>query len=288
MNDTSIELGPALRGSAVGTGLGRNEASAETFGNVWVVLSAVFLLVIVAFAVLGPILAPDYTPARDFQTGAQHPSLSWRFLLGSDVSGRPILQYVILGARNTFGVGLLAAGIAVSVGLLLSFLRGLGNSLFRAVLDFVTDLGLTLPFLPLLLILAVFSTGGNPLGVGFAYGLVGVPAAAVLLRPPASGAPKRGLDWIGPAPAALPSRIIRTATVLAVVFVSAVATTDFLGLGLAASDPSWGNALLGVSVYAGFGYWWWVIFPGLTLFLTLLALTSLGRAVVIAMEGRSA
>jgi len=244
----------------------------------WVTAAGLFLLLIVVLAVMGQVISPAYG-GNDYQMGAQHPGMTWRFLLGSDVTGRPILQYIISGARTTFGVGVLAAAIALVLGGLVEAGRRSSMAWLAAILGFVVDLGLMVPFLPLLLILGGFVTGGNAWALAGVFGLIGVPLAAILLgQPPSthSSSPGPAFDLIGCVPITVPARAIRAFTLLAICFVSASATVDFLGFGVAASNPSWGNALTDVINYLGAGYWWWLLFPGLTLFLTLIALATVG------------
>ena len=248
--------------------------------------SMVLLLVVIA-AVIGPLISPAFGSA-DYLSGAQHPQLSWRYLLGSDVSGRPILSFVLSGARTTFGIGFLASLIAVAGGSILVVLSEVHDGL-RDLVDFVTDLGLLMPFLPLLVVLAAFEAGGNPWALTGLYGLVGIPVAVILLsqrpRPRPAGAPIRpAAGGLIAVPTGSTAKLIRAFVICLVCLLSVSATIDFLGFGLPGSDPSWGNALSDVLDYLGGGYWWWLAFPGLALFITLTAVTLLGSAALQALE----
>jgi len=257
------------------------------FVGFWTCVSIVFLGVVALLAVIGPIIAPEYHPANSLSLGqvapgAVHPQLSWSGLLGSDVFGRPILQYVLLGSRATAGVAFLAMLIAIVGGQILTSLSGAETGWRREVFDFLSDLALIIPFLPLALVLSGFVAGGDPWALAGIYGIVGIPLAYRLLLPPVAGtAPRLGPKAAGRAP-----RVARAASILYVVLLSLTATVDFLGFGLPVSDPSWGNALMGVMVYAGFGYWWWLLFPSLMIFLTILAIAILGSALSRTLDSR--
>jgi ABC-type dipeptide/oligopeptide/nickel transport system permease subunit len=209
-------------------------------------------------------------------------------LLGSDVTGRPILDFVLMGARNTFLASILGVAIAVALGFLIVPVKRSRRPWLAAAVDFVVDLGLLIPFLPVIALVVVFAGGGNPWGIAALLGVLGTPLAAVLIDQRAdAGADsfsRSRLDLIARRPVGTTGRVVRAATILSICFVLVSSTIDFLGIGARSSNPSWGNALTDVLNYLGFGYWWWVLFPGLILVLTLLALIVTGAALLDSCE----
>jgi peptide/nickel transport system permease protein len=257
--------------------------------NRWALASAAFLLLVSLVAIFAPLIAPENYAGYDFRHGGAHPQLDLRYLLGSDVSGHSILSLLILGARTTVGMALLATVVAMSVGSL-----GAGAttasvpSWIKALAIFVAEAAATLPFLPLLLVLAAYVSGGNPWSIGLLFGLAGAPSVMVMLIRNA-GRPRhmiRRQEWniLRLNPATRSGRAARAATLSLITFLVASATVDYLGFGLPASNPSWGNILSSVGAYLQGGYWWWVLFPGLAIGLTVLALNVLGLAIVNAAE----
>lgn len=260
------------------------DGQTEHFGAGWIVGAGAFLLLIAIMAILAPVIAPGYS-GSDFRAGGLAPRLGWRFLLGSDVTGRPILDYIILGARTTFAVAMLASAISLASGLL-AFRLVAASSWLKAILGFVRDLGLLLPLLPLVLILVLFVAGGDPWAVAGIMGLCGAPLAVRMLDRDRVRTSPPSTHLMTPAgvmryrPATTLGSVARAATLLSVGFIALSATVDFLGAGVPESDPSWGNALSGAQIYMGAGYWWWLLFPGLALVLTIVALTMAGGATI--------
>ncbi|WP_100840028.1 ABC transporter permease [Kitasatospora fiedleri] len=130
-------------------------------------------------AVLGPLLYPG-TIAVDPEAVYAPPSAEhW---LGTDFAGSDVLQEVVVGARYVLltaaVAALVAAGAGTLVGLVAGFRRGLADSGLMRLTDFV----LTLPGLPLLIVLSTLWSFGSAFQMGLVLGLTGWGGVARAVR----------------------------------------------------------------------------------------------------------
>jgi len=177
------------------------------------------------------------------------------YLLGTDKLGRDVLSQVLVGARTTLFVGLVAVGLAGLVGVPLGIIaamahRGVGEPLMRGM-------DLLLAF-PALLLAIMFSAvyGGSTLVAMVAIGIASVPSFVRVVR---SGALQvLGTEYVMAARAAgrgpwaiglrhvLPNvsgLVIVQASVSFAIAVLAEAALSFLGFGTPPPTPSWGRML---------------------------------------------
>jgi peptide/nickel transport system permease protein len=87
---------------------------------------------------------------------------SWNHPLGTDALGQGVLSQIIVGARPIMIVGVLAAIITIFVGVLLGLLSGYAGGLTDSVIMRITDVFLTVPGLPLIIVLAAVIHTTNP------------------------------------------------------------------------------------------------------------------------------
>ncbi|WP_202234579.1 ABC transporter permease [Actinacidiphila reveromycinica] len=134
----------------------------RSFGTVWsngkARLGLVILALFVLVAVLAPVIAPYSPHANDFTPGAGSSSAH---LLGTTGAGEDVLSQLLYGARVSIVVGFVAGGlatlVAVAVGLSWGYLRvWLGD-----VVNFVVNLFLVVPGLPLMIIIAAYLQNGG-------------------------------------------------------------------------------------------------------------------------------
>src|SRR5437764_9980266 len=143
-------------------------------------LGGVLLLVIIAVALVAPLVFPR-DPLSLAGRPLQWPLANPRFWFGTDVSGRDIAAQIFYGARVSLLIGLVATLIAIMIGILVGALAGFYGGLVDDVLMRITEAFQTLPnFLLLLVLVAVF--GSNITTVTVAIGLVSWPAPARLTR----------------------------------------------------------------------------------------------------------
>jgi peptide/nickel transport system permease protein len=271
------------------------------------VASAVVLLLIVAAITIGPLLWRLPINEIDFTAKLQGPS--WAHPLGTDDLGQDVLARLLYGGRISLAVGLAAMLVAITVGVLVGALAGMSSGRLDAVLMWLADLFLSLPQLPLLLLLIylfrdALKTAFGPEGGVFVLivvvigGLRWMPAARLVraqflsIREKefveaarALGASDRRIVFMHLVPNTLgPVIVYATLTVPAVMLQEAF--LSFLGLGVQPPGASWGTLLdEGRKMMTLFP--WLVVFPGLALAGTLFAFNFLGDGLRDALDPQS-
>ncbi|MEJ3654176.1 ABC transporter permease [Actinomycetes bacterium KLBMP 9759] len=212
---------------------------------------------LVGLVVLGALLSFVWTPydavAVDPTSRIQGPSAAhW---LGTDIFGRDVVSQLLVGARTTLFVGVVAVGIAAVLGTPIGILAGMAPNWLGELLMRVNDLVLAFPALLLAIMFgAVF--GPSTLTAMVAIGIATVPSFARLAR---SGTMQvmsteyvlaaRAAGRPGPAVAArhvLPNiagLLLVQASVSFAIAVLAEAALSFLGFGTRPPTPSWGRML---------------------------------------------
>ncbi|GAA2916681.1 peptide/nickel transport system permease protein [Microbacterium keratanolyticum] len=262
------------------------------------VFAALLVLSVTAFAALFPQVIATHDPLQtDVRAALQAPSAE--HLFGTDQSGRDVFSRVVYGAGRSVGIGLLATGLALIVGLLLGSLSGIAPKIVDATAMRLTDILLAFPeFLIALIVVAVLGPG--PQNVAIAVTLAAVPVyvrlARVQTRTLVLAEHVEAARILGVAPLqafvrhVLPG-VLGSLSVLATIGIGssilAAAGLSFLGLGPAEPDPEWGLMLAGgrnVLAQA----WWISVFPGAAITLTVVSATVLGRIARARAEGRTA
>ncbi|WP_346433481.1 ABC transporter permease [Nonomuraea composti] len=140
-----------------------------------VVILAGFILM----AVIGPMLLPEHLPG-DTSSITQPPS--WEHWFGTDPQGRDVLALVIKGSRYVLLTAAVTALITVVAGTAIGLFSGFKRGRWDTVLMRLTDMKLTIPGLPLLLVLATVWQFGSPLQMGLVLGLLGWGGVARAVR----------------------------------------------------------------------------------------------------------
>src|SRR5450631_1388457 len=262
------------------------------------VVSAVLLLVLVVAVVFGPFLWRVGINEIDFDARLEGPSLAHPF--GTDDLGQDILARMIYGGRISLAVGLAAMMVSVIVGTL----RGaLGHGLM-----WLTDLFLSLPQLPLLLLLiylfrdglrAVFGPEGGIfiLIVLVIGGLRWMPVARLVRAQFLSLREKEFVEAARALGATTPRLVIRhilpnslgpvivAGTIDVAAAIIAESTLSFLGLGFPPDIPTWGRLLFDAKDYLDIAPHW-ALFAGAAIFLTVLAINFIGDGLRDALDPR--
>jgi peptide/nickel transport system permease protein len=156
------------------------------FGIAGLVIIALFGLM----AILHPILIDTVWPRNRFdpfigydQDYAPHPSKpSWDHPFGTDTFGRDVLSRLIYGARVSFGVGILAAVIAVTLSTVLGGAAGYFGGIADTIMMGISDVFVLMPAPVVLLIFGLLFPLQWPL-VGIAYGiLTGLGGQAIIVK----------------------------------------------------------------------------------------------------------
>lgn len=268
--------------------------------------STVVLAMLVLGVVIGPWLWPIAINEIDFTATLQGPSLAHPF--GTDDLGQDLLARMIYGGRISLAVGLAAMIVATFVGVVIGAIAGMSRRYMDAFLMWVTDLFLSLPQLPLLLLViyffreelkALFGVEGGVfiLIVIVIGGLKWMPVARLVraqffsLREKefveaarAQGATKFRQMAVHILPNAV-GPVIVAATIEVSSAIIAESTLSFLGLGFPPDIPTWGRLLFDAKDHLDSAPHW-ALFPGAAIFLTVLSINFIGDGLRDALDPR--
>jgi peptide/nickel transport system permease protein len=251
--------------------------------------------IILLAAVLGLVATPESANRSNLAQRLTAPSLA--HVLGTDGSGRDIMQRVLLGAPLSLAVGVVAVAIGTIIGSLQGLVAGFRGGFMGAAIMRFTDAMLAFP--TLLLALAIMATlGAGLLNVMIAVGLSSMPRftrvmqAEVLsirtrdyvVAAQSMGAPTSIILLRHILPNAL-SSVLVLSTLSISTAILAEATLSFLGLGPRPPTATWGAMISdGTSVLQNAP--WVVLFPGLAITLTVLGFSLLGDGLRDALDVR--
>ena len=265
------------------------------------------ILVAIMLAVLaGPWVWKVAINDIDFTARLASPSLAHP--LGTDDLGQDLLARMLYGGRISIAVGLAAMLIAVVFGILVGAIAGVARGSVDAALMWLTDLFLSLPQLPLLLLIiylfrdSLKEVVGPEMGVfilivivigGFRW----MPVARLVRAQFLSLREKEFVEAaraIGASPLRVVVRhlvpnsmgpVIVAGTIDVAAAIIAESTLSFLGLGFPPDIPTWGRILYDAKDYLDVAPHW-ALFPGTAIFLTVLSINYLGDGLRDALDPR--
>ena len=270
------------------------------------VVSGGILILLVLTIVTGPFIWTLPINEIDFTAKLLPPS--WAHPLGTDDLGQDLFARLMYGGRISLAVGLAAMVVAVFVGVVIGSVAGMASGRVDAVLMWLTDLFLSLPQLPLLLmVIYLFRDGlknlfGAEGGVFVLIvlvigGLRWMPVARLVraqflsLREKefveaarALGASRGRLVVRHILPNAL-GPVIVAGTIDVAAAIIAESTLSFLGLGFPPDIPTWGRVLFDAKDYLDIAPHW-ALFPGLAIFLAVLSINFIGDGLRDALDPR--
>lgn len=259
--------------------------------------AALAVLAVVAVMALFPQLIATHDPLRtDVRAALEAPGSA--HLFGTDQSGRDVFSRVVYGAGRSVGIGLLATGLALVLGLVIGALSGIAPRVVDATAMRITDVLLAFPeFLVALVVVAILGPG--PTNVAIAVTIAAVPVyvrlARVQTRSLALAEHVEAARILGvPRMRAFARHVIPgvlgSLSVLATIGIGssilAAAGLSFLGLGPTEPAPEWGLMLSGGRNVLGTA-WWIAVFPGIAITLTVVSATVVGRTLRAQGEGRT-
>jgi peptide/nickel transport system permease protein len=244
------------------------------------------LVSFMAVAVLAPYIAP-YDPARFFLSENLRPP-SWKHPFGTNEAGQDLLSQVLYGSRASLTVGFAASLIAASIGTIVGITAGYFGRLLRDLLMRLTDFFIVIPSLVLMIILAAV-LGPSLTSVILAIGLVGWTGTARVVMSQTLTVKEHAFIDASRASGAGDLHILRShilPNVMPVVFAQTVlvvansilyeAVLTFLGLGNP-NQVTWGQILQFAFVSGAITTsWWYVLPPGLSIMLVVLAFSLTG------------
>lgn len=288
----------AIRRAALTTATGRTFFTSGTHGPArWGLL---ILATVAALALAAPLVAP-YAPSAQLDIVAlQNRPPSFAHPLGTDLYSRDVWSRLLFGARVSLAVGALGMGVAVTVGTAVGAVAGYWRGAVDAVLMRVVDVGLSVPRIFVLLVLAGLWER-MPVGVlVLAIGLTSWFGTSRLVRAEVLAAREREFVQAARAVGAGTARIVVRhilPNAAAPIFVTAALGTgavmllesglSFLGIGVAPPLPSWGNMIADArdSVRSAP---WSVLAPGLAIGLVVTACAAVADGLRDALDPRRA
>ncbi|MGB0444729.1 MAG: ABC transporter permease [Porticoccaceae bacterium] len=256
----------------------------------------VILLFLIVVSLLTPWIAPYSYEEQNLMLGATAPSAAhW---LGTDIFGRDMLTRIMYGGRVSLMVGFIATAVALIIGILWGSIAGFVGGRVDAVMMRIVDIMYALPFMIFIVLLMVVF-GRNILLLFVAIGAVEWLTMARIVRSQVMTLRKQefveaaysmGLSrWAIIRRHIIPNTlgpviVYTTLTIPSVMLLEAF--LSFLGLGIQPPQSSWG-LLINYGVETMEEYPWLLIFPGITLSLTLFALNFLGDGLRDALDPRA-
>ena len=261
---------------------------------------AVFGLVVVVAFILAALLAPWISPADPLQTSwtaiRKPPSAEHWF--GTDENGRDVLSRVLWGARASMAAGVLSVTVALLIGVPIGLLAGLAGGWVDTLISRIADAMLSVPFLILAIALAAFlgpalenamlaiAITASPVFVRLARGMtLEVKATDWVEAARALGNPPWRLGLLHVLPNIVPPLLVQATLSIAEAII-AEASLSFLGLGQQPPAPSWGSMLNSAQRFLTQAPWL-AVFPGLAIFLVVLAFNLMGDGLRDALDPRS-
>jgi len=269
-------------------------------------LSLGILTAMILILLLGPTIWPVPINAIDFSAQTQGPSLAHP--LGTDDLGQDLLARMIYGGRISMAVGVAAMLVAVFVGVFVGAVAGTARGSIDMALMWLCDLFLSLPQLPLLLLIIYLFQGSLRKLVGMQLGTFVLIVAVIggfrwmsiarLVR--AQFFSLREKEFVEAARALgastlrqvvrhiLPNAIgpvIVAGTIEVANAIIAESTLSFLGLGFPPDIPSWGRILYDAKDYLDVAPHW-ALFSGGAIFLVVMAINYIGDGLRDALDPR--
>ena len=260
----------------------------EFASNRLALLGVLILLFFVLLCFVGPLIYHTDLSTTNLAAADRPPGPG--FPLGADDLGFNELGQIMKGGQAALEIGFLAAFIAIVIGALWGAVSGLVGGLVDAAMMRVVDIFLSIPFLFIVLIVAV-RYGASVLGLSVIIGAFSWLVPARLVR--GEVLTLRVRDFVAAARAAGSGRwrLIRRHLIpnaLGVVIVNvtfqvadailAVAALGFLGFGLHYPNVDWGDMLSNGIQSMQDGYWWLIYPVGICIVLTVMALNLIGDA----------
>lgn len=254
-----------------------------------------YILVILAVALTAPWITPFDVTIQDLANSNTAPG--WPHLMGTDEFGRDVLSRVMYGARTSLSVSATAIGFSMIVGMALGAAAGYFGGLFERAVMTVVDLTWSFPdILIALMLVAIIGPGLS--STMFAIAVAYLAQFTRLTRAQIVQLKRETFIEatinLGATPGHILLRHLLPNAVAPVIVVGMLAIGDgiileatlgFFGLGAQPPTPSWG-AMMSSGTAQLFLAPWVIIFPGLVVAVTVIAINLFGDALIRALDIR--
>jgi peptide/nickel transport system permease protein len=254
----------------------------------------VFLIILLGIG--APFFSPYDPIAIDIANRLQPPGAQHWF--GTDEMGRDIGSRVLYGCRISVQVGLYVVMIASSVGIVIGSLSGYRGGKFDQVVMTLTDIVLSFPSLVLAMALAA-ALGPSLFNTMLAVAIVKIPMYVRLVRGQVLSLKEkpyvRAAQTFGATQFWILSRHIVPNCIAPVLIqmtlgigeaILTASSLSFIGLGAQPPTPEWGAMISTARTYA-LDQWWYVSFPGMAIFITVVGFNLLGDGIRDILDPRS-
>lgn len=266
----------------------------RTFRNRGAQLGTIILLVLIAASLGAPLLTSQNPNDIDPTSTLRPPSREHP--MGTDHIGRDVFARFLYGGRLSLRVGLIAIALGATVGVTIGLIAGYYGGWLDAASSWLTDVLLSFP--DILLALAIIAVLGPGItNAMLAIGIAFIPSFMRLTRGNVLAIREMGYVEAARSIGTSDLRILlshilpnalRTLLVLLTLGIGSAilagAALSFLGLGAQPPTPEWG-AMLNAGQKFIRQAWWLTVFPGVGIFLTVLAINLIGDAISDAVAG---
>lgn len=256
------------------------------------------LSLLILVSVAAPLLTP-YSPI-ELNLRAMRQAPSSQHLLGTDGTGRDVLTRIFFAGRISLSVGLVSVSISMLIGIIIGSIAGYQGGKADMFLMRLTDMFMTFPSLVIIITVAA-AMGPSVYNAMLVIGLLTWPSIARLVRGQfltlreqqfVRAARSIGVsDWEIVFKHIFPNIISSIAVAVTFGVANAIlleASLSFLGLGVQAPTPSWGNMLRdaqSLNILEGMPWMWMP--PGLMIALAVLSINFIGDGLRDALDPRS-
>lgn len=300
---TSPNKVPVTDGDALATTIASKPESLWQIGidkflkNKLALIGLIGVILIVAMAVFAPWIAP-YDPAYQTLTNTLAPP-SLDHLLGTDELGRDTFSRLLYGARVSLLVSFTAVIGMKTIGIIVGASAGYFGGWLDSVLMRIVDVVISFPQIFLLItMLAILEPGLRTIILVFVFfswtgtarlvrgEFLSLRSRDFVLAAQTMGLSTRKIIFSHILPNAMGPVIVSSTLSIGGVILSESALS-FLGLGIQPPTPSWGNMLQGAQDYhIMLNAWWYPLFPGLMILVTILAFNFMGDGLRDALDPR--
>ena len=261
-------------------------------------VAAIFLLVVVLCALIGPMLLEGIATKQNLRGRNAPPfdlSKGWLLILGGDALGRPLLARIIVAAQNTMAIAAGAVLASLTIGSSLGLVAGYSRGKWAQIITRLADVIMSFPSL-LLAVIVLYMLEPSAANIVLVLAITRIPvylrtARAEVLEvrermfvqaARVMGASDTRIVFRHILPVILPT-LLTIATLDFAFVMLAESSLSFLGIGIQAPEMTWG-----LMVSQGRQYlttaWWLSFWPGLAIILTTLSLNLLSNWLRVALD----